>query len=150
MSTDSGNEDSGESGQQSEKASKGKGFLGIFVFLIAVGGVVLIVVSGQDPSIPQIEGYGGNQNPFVGIPNVAIGAMGIFETFMYLIAGGILLAVALVVALIRNKNGRRSSSQPVAPTVDLRTSGRKEGDGVPTGTQTLNENAAYWRNHKPD
>ena len=114
--------------EQSEKTPKGKGFLGILVFLIAVGGVVLIVVSGQDPSIPQIEGYGGNQNPFVGISNVAIGAVGLFETFMYLIAGGILLVVALVVALIRNRNGRRSSSRPVAPTVDLRTSGRKEVD----------------------
>jgi hypothetical protein len=96
MSTDSGNEDSGESNQQSEKTPKGKGFLGILVFLIAVGGVVLIVMSGQDPSIPQIEGYGGNQNPLVGIPNVAIGAVGIFETFMYLLAGGALLVISLI------------------------------------------------------
>jgi len=150
MPTDSGIEDSDESNQQSEKTPKGKAFLGILVFLIAVGGVVLIVVSGQDPSIPYIEGYGGNQNPFVGISNVAIGAVGIFETIMYLIAGGILLVVALVVARIGNRIRRRSSNRPVAPTVDLSTSGRKEVDGVPTGTQTLNKNAAYWRNHKPD
>jgi hypothetical protein len=108
MPTDSGHEDSGESNQQSEKTPKGKGFLGILVFLIAVVGVVLIVVSGQDPSIPQIKGYGGNQNPFVGIPNFAIGVLGLFETFMYLITGGILLVVALVVALIINRTGRTS------------------------------------------
>ena len=109
MSTDSGNEDSGESNQQSEKTPKGKGFLGILVFLIAVGGVVLIIMSGQDPSIPQIEGYGGNQNPFVGITNVGIGVIGIFETVMYLIAAGILLVIALVVYMIR----RRISRPPV-------------------------------------
>ena len=96
MSTDSGNEDSGESGQQSEKASKGKGFLGIFVFLIAVGGVVLIIMSGQDPSIPQIEGYGGNQNPFVGITNAASGVFGIFEMILLLLAGGALLVISLI------------------------------------------------------
>jgi hypothetical protein len=114
MSTDSGNEDSDESGQQSEKASKGKGFLGIFVFLIAVGGVVLIIMSGQDPSIPQIEGYGGNQNPFVGITNVAIGFFGIFEMILLLLAGGALLVVALVVALVLRIVRRKSQRPPRA------------------------------------
>jgi hypothetical protein len=71
-------------------------------------------VSGQDPSIPQIKGSGGNQNPFVGIPNLAIGVLGLFETLMYLIAGGILLVVALVVALIRNRIGRKSQRPPRA------------------------------------
>jgi len=100
MSTDSGNEESGESNQQSEKTRKGKGFLSIIVFLIAVVGVSLIVVSMQGPTIPQIEGYGGNQNPFVGIPNVAIAAFGIFGTIFFLFAGGMLLVVAFVVYLI--------------------------------------------------
>ena len=114
MPTDSGHEDSGESNQQSEKTPKGKGFLGILVFLIAVVGVVLIVVSGQDPSVPQIKGYGGNQNPFVGIPNLGIGVLGLFETFMYLIAGGILLVVALVVTLVLRIVRRKSQRPPLA------------------------------------
>ncbi len=106
MPTDSGTEDSNEPNQQSEKASIGKGFLGILVILFAVGGATLIFMSGQDSSVPQIEGYGGNQNPFVGISNVAIGAVGIFETVMYLIAGGILLVIALVVYRIRRTSQR--------------------------------------------
>jgi antitoxin component YwqK of YwqJK toxin-antitoxin module len=106
MSTDSGNEDSGESNQQSEKTPKGKGFLGILVFLIAVGGVVLIVMSGQDPSIPQLESWGGDQNPLVGIPNAVIGGLGFLESLMYLVAGGILLVIALVVYIILRKSPR--------------------------------------------
>jgi hypothetical protein len=96
MPTDSGNEDSDESNQQSEKTPKGDGLLGIFVFLIAVGGATLIFISSLEPSIPQIEGYGGNQNPFVGIANVGIGVLGIFEMILFLLAGGALLVISLI------------------------------------------------------
>ncbi len=96
MPTDSGTEDSNEPNQQSEKTRKGKSFLGILVILIAVGGATLIFMSGQDSSVPQIEGYGGNQNPFVGITNVGIGVMGFFETIFLLLAGGALLVISLI------------------------------------------------------
>jgi antitoxin component YwqK of YwqJK toxin-antitoxin module len=104
MSTDSGNEDSGESSQQSEKTPNGKVFLGILIFLTAVGGVVLITMSGQEPSLPQIEGVDGN--PIVGRINAVSGALGFIETLMYLIAGGILLVIALVVYIILRKSPR--------------------------------------------
>ena len=106
MPTDSGNEDSDESNQQSEKTPKGDGLLGLFVFLIAVGGATLIFIISLEPSIPQIEGYGGNQNPFVGIANVGIGVLGIFETIVFLIMAGVILLVVVPVGYIIRRSPR--------------------------------------------
>jgi antitoxin component YwqK of YwqJK toxin-antitoxin module len=78
---------------QGEKTSKGKMLLGILVILCAVGGVALLFVAGQDELIPQIEGYGGNQNPFVGIPNLV---MGVGSIVLLLILGSTLLGISAI------------------------------------------------------
>jgi len=79
-----------------KKSSLANKLLGIFVVLIAVGGAVLIFIGTQGPTVPLIEGFGGTQNPLVGIPNVAIGALGIFEVLFFIAAGIALLVISLI------------------------------------------------------
>lgn len=91
--------------EQREKLSIEKELFRILVILIAVGGVTLLITSAtHEPS--QIRGYGGNQNPFVGIANLGLGVFGIFEIIFYAIAGALLLGIAAIGLFIWRKSPR--------------------------------------------
>jgi hypothetical protein len=91
--------------EQREKLSIEKELFRILVILIAVGGVTLLITSANyEPS--QIQGYGGNQNPFVGIANLGLGVLGIFEIIFYAIAGALLLGIAAIGLFIWRKSPR--------------------------------------------
>ena len=97
--------------EQSEKTSLGKKLLGIFVILIAVGGALLMLASRYDWPVPYIEGFGGNQNPLVGIPNSMI-FLGEMSARVFLARVGAILLAGSVIAFVVGFLIWRTSSRP--------------------------------------
>ena len=85
--------------ERSEKIPRGKKRLGIFFFLMGVVGALLMLASRYDWPVPYIEGFGGNQNPLVGIPN-SIMFLGEFSARLLLIRAGAILLAGSVIAFV--------------------------------------------------
>ena len=85
-----------ETDEQNTETSKTGALSGRFAVVLALLGAALIIFSGNGPSMPYIEGHGGNQNPLVGIPNAAMSLVGMALAFVVFKTGQLMLVISAI------------------------------------------------------